>query len=139
MPIFFYNSDLDFKLKNKRSLKCWVKCIIESSGFNLGNINYIFTSDEEILRINQEYLNHNYYTDIITFPFTQDKLISGDLYISIPTVKHNAKEFNQSFELELNRVIAHGVLHLIGFDDKTDQDQKVMREQEDFWLAKLIH
>lgn len=139
MPVFFHNSNFNYKLKNKQSLKSWVKSIIEGTGYKLGDINYIFTSEEEILRINNEYLKHNFYTDIITFPFSHDKVISGDLYISIPTVQYNANKFNQSFELELNRVIAHGVLHLVGFDDKTKEEQKLMREQEELWLAKLIH
>lgn len=139
MPVFFHNSDYNFKLKNKLRLKSWVKSIVENTGNKLGEINYIFTSDEEILRINNEYLKHNFYTDIISFPYSHNKVISGDLYISIPTVEYNAKKFNQSFDLELNRVIAHGVLHLVGFDDKTKEDQKLMREQEELWLAKLIH
>lgn len=102
-----------------------------------GNISVIFCSDDYLLDINIKYLNHNFYTDIVTFDYVEENLISGDLFISVDRVKENAKKFDQPFKKELFRVILHGVLHLIGYNDKTEEEQKMMRSKEDFYLKKV--
>ena len=100
-----------------------------------GDIVLIFCSDEYLLEINKKHLNHDYYTDIITFDYCVEKIVSGDLYISIDRIKENAKTFNESFINELTRVVIHGVLHLCGYNDKTEADQKIMRNLENKYLA----
>jgi rRNA maturation RNase YbeY len=131
VPIKFYNSNIPFRLRNKRKIVSWIERVVSNHGYIVENISIIFCTEEEIIRINNQYLNHNYFTDIITFPYSKDKNISADLFISIPTVRDNAKVFNQLFSVELNRVIIHGVLHLIGYDDKTVKMKKKIREVED--------
>ncbi len=130
MPVTFHTADLCFKLPQKRIYKKWITDLITSKGFRVGSVSYIFCSEEEILRVNKLYLNHNYYTDIITFPYTEQNEISADIFISIPTVKYNAEKFSQTFTQELNRVMIHGVLHLIGYNDLTDEEMTEMREAE---------
>ena len=116
-------------------MKPWLKAIASRYRKNIDNLNYTFCTDEELLEINIHYLKHNYYTDIITFELSDTKsIIEGDIYISIDRVKDNAKTNNCIFEVELRRVIAHGLLHLIGFKDKTKKEIKEMREAEDFAL-----
>ena len=137
MAISFHNLDSNFILPNKRIYKRWISNVISSESFRVGDISYVFCSEEEILNINKQFLSHNYYTDIITFPYTEDDCISADIYISVPTVKYNAQKFNQTFIHELNRVIIHGVLHLTGYDDLTDVDKIKMREAEDRSLEVL--
>jgi rRNA maturation RNase YbeY len=105
----------------------------------VGEIAYIFCSDEEILRINRQYLQHDYYTDIITFDYSEDDVISGDLFISLETVKSNSEQFKTEYSEELARVMIHGVLHLCGFKDKTPKDEKIMREKENSALILNIH
>jgi len=130
VPVTFHTADLCFKLPQKRIYKKWITDLITSKGFRVGSVSYIFCSEEEILRVNKQYLNHNYYTDIITFPYTEQNEISADIFISIPTVKYNAEKFSQTFTQELNRVMIHGVLHLIGYNDLTDEEMTEMREAE---------
>ena len=137
MAINFFNQDIHFTLNNKRKVKKWIKDIITSHGYKIDTINYIFCSDPKILEINIQYLNHNYYTDIITFPLTEEDIISADIFISVETVKSNAKKFNTNFSDELNRVIIHGVLHLLGFNDYTDEEKHTMRANEDKYLHFL--
>jgi rRNA maturation RNase YbeY len=137
VPILFHTVDVDFNLPQKRIIKKWIGEVIASYNFKVGDINYIFCSDAEILKVNIQYLNHNYYTDIITFPYTVNNIISADMYISIHTVDDNAKKFNQTFIRELNRVMVHGVLHLVGYSDSTDIEQKEMRLNEDKSLELL--
>ncbi|MDY0253461.1 MAG: rRNA maturation RNase YbeY [Tenuifilaceae bacterium] len=137
MPILFHTVDVDFKLPQKRIIKKWISLVISSYNFKVGDINYIFCSDSEILKINTQYLNHNYYTDIITFPFSDRNTVSADMYISIHTVAHNASKYQQSFETELNRVMVHGVLHLLGFNDSNHDEVNQMRQAEDSCLALL--
>ena len=110
------------------------QCITANSK-RTGDINYIFCSDEYLRQINIEYLNHDYYTDIITFNYNDDSLVSGDIYISLERVRDNAEEFEVSFHTELQRVVIHGVLHLIGFNDHTDDDKVKMRAAEDESIA----
>jgi len=135
--IRFYNEDITYSIKNKRIIKKWITEIINNHNFGVGDINIIFTSDENLLKINKTYLNHNYYTDIITFNYNSKNIISGDLYISINRVQENYIEYSQSFIDKLLRVIIHGILHLLCFNDKTDTQKKIMREKENNSLKQL--
>jgi len=137
VPILFHTLDVDFNLPQKRTIKKWISQVINSYNYKVGDINYIFCSDSEILKINTQYLNHNYYTDIITFPYSEGNTASADVYISIHTVQHNASIYQQSFEEELNRVMVHGVLHLLGFNDSNQDEVFQMRQAEDSCLALL--
>lgn len=135
--IQFFNEDVDFKIPNPRKTKTWLKDIIESEGFELNQLNYIFCSDEYLLSVNQQYLNHDFYTDIITFDNSEEieGIVEGDIFISIDRVKENAEQLSKSFKEELLRVLAHGVLHLVGYDDHEDEDELVMRQKEDTYIA----
>ncbi len=114
----------------KREVSAWIKKVAEKHGFSVGDVSYIFCSDEHILEINKEYLQHDYYTDIITFDYTEKKCISGDIFISLDTVSSNAEKFNVSYENELYRVIIHGILHLCGINDKSPEEREVMEKYE---------
>lgn len=109
----------------------WYALVCEKESKELGDISLIFCSDEYLLDVNRKYLDHDYYTDIITFDYTEGDVVSGDLFISVDRVKDNASELNLSFEEELKRVMVHGVLHLCGYMDKTEEDELVMRKKED--------
>lgn len=137
IPIYFFNEKHSFRLRKKKKIKHWVFATIQNEGYSLENINIIFTSDDFLLEINREHLNHDYYTDIITFNYNDGKSVSSDLYISIDRVKDNAKTQKTTFTNEIHRVIIHGVLHLIGYNDKTDQEKKRMREKENYYLEIL--
>jgi len=128
--ISFQNLSIGFKLSNKTKLKQWIKAITEKEKYQLGTINYIFCTDEELLEINLKHLNHNTYTDIITFDYTEGKKISSDIFISIERVLENAQKFKVDFDTELKRVMIHGVLHLCGYKDKTKADAELMRKKE---------
>jgi rRNA maturation RNase YbeY len=136
--ILFTNDDsVSFSLKNKRFIKSWIKDIIQQNKKELGDINYIFCSDEKILEINKEFLKHDYYTDIISFDYCEVNKINGDIFISIDTVKSNSIKYKTEFTEELHRVIIHGVLHFLGFKDKTKADAEKMREAENKALIRL--
>jgi rRNA maturation RNase YbeY len=136
--ILFTNDDsVSFNLKNKRFIKSWIKDIIQQNKKELGDINYIFCSDEKILEINKEFLKHDYYTDIISFDYCEENKINGDIFISIDTVKSNSIKYKTEFTEELHRVIIHGVLHFLGFKDKTKADAEKMREAENKALIRL--
>jgi len=137
--ISYYNQGTNYKLKHKRSLSNWINQVVhlENSNFSIGNINVVLCDDEYVLDINKQFLNHNYYTDIITFDYCENTLISGDLMISIDTVKSNAKEYEVPFIEELYRVIAHGVLHLLGYKDSTENEKSEMRVAENNALILL--
>ncbi len=128
--ITFQNQSISFKLKEKTKLKSWIKIITEKEKHILGDINYIFCSDDELLEINQKHLNHNTFTDIITFDYTEAKKINSDIFISIDRVAENAEKFKVSFDDELHRVMIHGILHLCGYKDKTKADAELMRKKE---------
>lgn len=134
--ISFHNQTIDFKLKEKTKLKQWIKLITEKEKHILGNITYVFCSDDELLEINIKHLNHNTLTDIITFDYTENNKINSDIFISIDRVLENAKKFNTAFENELHRVMIHGILHLCGYKDKTKSDADLMRKKEN-WALKL--
>ena len=121
----------------RRDTSAWVKAVAASYGKKVGEIAYIFVDDEEILRVNREYLQHDYYTDIITFDYTEGDTISGDLFISLDTVRTNAEQFGKPYEEELHRVIIHGILHLCGINDKGPGEREIMEAAEDKALALL--
>lgn len=137
MAISFSSDKITFNLKRKAELKTWIKSVIEKEKYILGNLNYVFTSDESLLKINIDYLKHNTYTDIITFNYNEEKKVSGDIFISVDRVKENAKKFEVSFEEELHRVMIHGVLHLCGYKDKSKTDSVLMRKKENSALLLL--
>jgi probable rRNA maturation factor len=139
MAVSFSNDNITFNLKRKSELKAWIKSVIEKEKHVLGNLNYVFTSDESLLKINIDYLKHNTYTDIITFNYNEGKKVNGDIFISVNRVKENANKFEVSFEEELHRVIIHGVLHLCGYKDKTKTDSDLMRKKENASLRLLKH
>ncbi len=133
--VSFFSEDIEFELSKEEVAVRWVQNTIENEGKKTGEINYIFCSDEYLHKINLEHLQHDTYTDIITFNYCEEKLVSADIFISIDRVKENAKTFQTSFQNELNRVIIHGVLHLVGYDDKSTSDKELMRTKEDFYLS----
>lgn len=142
--IKFSSKDTDFKLTRQKVLKDWIKKILSQHSLKVGDINYLFTNDEEVLKVNQEFLGHDYYTDIITFdtsdygfPGADEDKVSSDIVISVDTVRENAALYGATFEDELHRVIIHGILHLIGYDDHEEEDKREMREAEDRALLLL--
>ena len=126
-----FNYETDFELENEAQYEEWISRIIESEGFDEGEINYIFCDDEYLHKINVEYLDHDTLTDIISFDYTVGNLIQGDIFVSVERVKDNANDFNVSFEEELKRVLSHGVLHYCGYKDKSPKDEALMRSKEE--------
>jgi rRNA maturation RNase YbeY len=137
MPIHFYCEDIRFVLKDKTIIRTWICDTCFSFGKKPGRINYIFCSNPKILEINKSYLKHNYYTDIISFDYSDEKKVAGDIYISIDTVYLNSIQFETSFYDELHRVLIHGVLHFLGKKDKSIEQIKEMRFEENLALHKL--
>lgn len=136
--LFFKEGAAEYPSFFSDKLICkWLSVIASHYNHSLGAINFIFCDDEYILSVNRQYLNHDYYTDVITFDYCEVNVLSGDVFISLDTVKSNAELFQITFENELNRVICHAVLHLIGFKDKTDIDSKEMRCNENICLELL--
>lgn len=131
----YFQEDITFNFKNKLLNNCWLKTVAGSEIRKLGDINIIFCSDNYILDVNMKYLQHDYFTDIITFDYCEGDVLNGDLFISIDSVKENSVFYGTGFNDELNRVIVHGVLHLIGYDDHCDKDIAVMREKENYYLG----
>jgi probable rRNA maturation factor len=137
MPITFQVEKIKFNLKKKITIKLWIAKVLQLEKKQVGQINFLFTNDEEILKKNIQFLKHNTYTDIITFNYCKDKIINGDIIISIDRVKENAEKFKSDFEEELKRVLIHGVLHLCGYNDKKTADTELMRKKEN-WALKQI-
>ncbi|PLX10878.1 MAG: rRNA maturation RNase YbeY [Marinilabiliales bacterium] len=137
MPIKFFKEDTNFQLKERIRLKKWINYVIQDEGFIQGDINFIITSDKYLLKINKEYLSHNFYTDIVTFNYCEEPNINGDIFISIDTIKNNSTRFSVSFLEELHRVMIHGILHLIGYDDQSDEEKDAMIQKENFYLERL--
>ncbi|MGB0884928.1 MAG: rRNA maturation RNase YbeY [Chitinophagales bacterium] len=137
--IHFFNQDIDFEISNSEIISNWIISTFQSENKNQEiELSIIFNSDEALLEVNQQFLNHDYYTDIITFTLEDtDDLLEAELYISIDRIKDNAVLLKKSFEEELHRVIIHGVLHLCSYKDKTDDEAKIMRKKEDEYLKKL--
>lgn len=126
-----FNYETDFELENEAQYEDWISRIIESEGFDEGEINYIFCDDDYLHKINVEYLDHDTLTDIISFDYTVGNLIQGDIFVSIERVRDNANDFNVSFDEELKRVLSHGVLHYCGYKDKSPEDEAMMRSKEE--------
>lgn len=135
--VVFNDTDIKTSFKDRTKIKEWINQAIKKEKYKLGELSYNFCSDEYLLQINIEHLNHDFYTDIITFELNEGKTIIGDIYISIDRVKDNAKQNNKTFNNELMRVLIHGVLHLCGYKDKTKKDAATMREKEDYYLSLL--
>lgn len=135
LSISFHSEDVDFQLENEQQIIDWIKNTIQQEAKSATEISYIFCTDEYLYQMNLEYLNHDTYTDIITFDYTEKSVVSGDIFISIDRVKENAIKFKTTFKNELSRVIIHGVLHLLGYKDKTPEQKQVMRSKEDFYLT----
>lgn len=136
--ISYYFQDTDFKFRDRRKTNEWLKLAAESEIRRIGNISIIFCSDNYVLDINQKYLQHDYFTDIITFDYCEEDRLSGDLFISVDSVRENSVEFGTEFKDELNRVIIHGLLHLVGYDDHTEKDIKLMRSKENYYLSLRV-
>src|SRR5687767_7371162 len=117
--VYFFKADVAFRFQGKSKISDWIKKVVKREGGRLANLNIVFCSDAYLLNINRDYLKHDYLTDIITFDYSEGKKLSGEIYISIDRVRENAKGLNLTFEIELKRVIIHGILHLLGFNDKT--------------------
>ena len=132
-----FNYETDFELDREETVSQWISNVIGKEGCKLGEINYIFCDDEYLHKINVEFLNHDTYTDIISFDYTLGKTINGDIYISVERVRENAQEYNVTFADELNRVMVHGVLHYLGIKDKTETEKTEMRSKENGYLLLL--
>lgn len=130
-----YNNEIEFELDFSDKVSTWISNVIVNEDCEEGEINYIFCSDEDLLKKNIKFLNHNTLTDIISFDYTMGKLISGDIFISIDRVRENAKTFNVSFFDELNRVMVHGILHYCDYRDKSKEEKELMRSKEDYYLS----
>ena len=137
MSIRFFNEDVNFPDIRKRVISAWLKEIISLHDKKVGDISVIFCSDSYLLDVNKQYLEHDYFTDIITFDYVEGNLISGDIFISVDRVLENSALFKVSFSEELHRIMAHGVLHLLGYKDKCDEDKVMMTEKENFSLQLL--
>jgi len=134
--INFFSEKIPFQLRQKQAIRLWIQAVARKAKKNCGDINFIFCSDKYLLSLNRDYLKHNYFTDIITFSNSTDKqTISGDVYISIERVRENARSFHSSVKDELHRVMIHGVLHLSGFNDKTQAESLMMRGMENKMLS----
>ena len=133
---FFFEDIQTFSFQSNHIHKC-INRLIFNELKELGDISVIFCSDEYLLKINKQYLSHDYYTDIITFDYVDENIISGDLFISFHRIKENAKQFNIELIREIYRVVFHGILHLVGYNDKTDDEQKLMTEKENFYLNEV--
>ncbi len=132
-----FNYETDFHLSDEKLLENWINNIVVDKGFELGEINYIFCDDVYLHKLNVEFLQHDTLTDVISFDNSLGKLINGDIYISIERVEDNAKDFEVSFDDELHRVMIHGVLHYMGFKDKSGEDKAIMRGEEDKALSLI--
>ncbi|MFV0553361.1 MAG: rRNA maturation RNase YbeY [Mangrovibacterium sp.] len=137
MAILFHFEDVKKFSLERNKIKSWIKSSIEAEEKKLGDVNFIFCSDDYLLDVNRQYLNHDYYTDIITFDYVEDRLISGDLFISCDRVVENAETFQVKFDEEMRRMLIHGVLHLLGYKDKEPADKELMTSKENFYLAKF--
>jgi len=137
MSINFFNEDVLLPKLGKRKLNSWIKSVVLKEGKKPGDISFIFCSDDFLLEVNKKYLNHDYYTDIITFDYVENEIIQGDIFISLDRVKENAMIYKTTFDNELHRMLIHGVLHLLGYKDKLKRDKHLMTAKEDIYLKLL--
>lgn len=134
--IHFFSEDLNYRLRNIKRIRQWILHTIEKEGEELDTINYIFTTDQYLHKINVDYLNHDTFTDIITFEYNaEEEPILSDIYISLDRCKENAKELNIPLTTEIHRILIHGVLHLLGYKDKNKKDKELMTSKEDYYLS----
>lgn len=137
MGIQYFNEDVPFPRLRKRKSTNWIKETILTEGKIVGDISFIFCSDNYLLEVNKTYLDHDYFTDIITFDYVEGNLINGDIFISVDRVLENSAEFKTTIEDEMNRILIHGILHLLGYKDKNKKDKLLMTEKEDYFLKLL--
>ena len=130
-----FNYETEFELSNEHQISNWLSNVILSENKKVGDINYIFCDDDHLLQVNKDFLNHDYYTDVITFDYVKGKTISADIFVSLPRILDNSSTLSNAFNSELLRVLAHGVLHLCGYKDKTDEEISEMRQKEDYYLS----
>ena len=135
-PIEFFSEDIDFSLSHEAKIASWLKAVVEAENGILRQVNYIFCNDQYLHNINVKYLNHDTYTDVITFPYAEAH-VEGDIFISIDRIEENAVAFHVPFVQELHRVMVHGLLHLLGYLDKSPEEKTIMTSKEDFYLKML--
>ncbi|MCD6366202.1 MAG: rRNA maturation RNase YbeY [Bacteroidales bacterium] len=137
MKILFFNEDVSLPVFSKSKISNWItRCIIDEN-FQVGTINFIFVSDDYLLKMNRQYLNHDYFTDVISFDYCEEKTVSGDIFMSVDRIRDNASDLELDFTDEVFRVMIHGILHLMGYHDKTGEEKKQMRAKEDEALGKM--
>jgi len=137
LAVRYFNDGVSFQPEGKRKISQWLKQVTARERKKTGHLNFIFVSEEIILDINKKYLHHHYYTDIITFDHSEGNVVSGDMYISVETVRTNAKKYCVDFRIEMLRVMVHGILHLCGYKDQTESDIQEMRDKEDQYLEEI--
>lgn len=133
-----FNYETEFSVENEERLAAWISEVIASEGFKEDEINYIFCDDEYLFKLNVEFLDHDTLTDIISFDYSIGKIIQGDIFISIERVRENANDFDVEFLDELHRVMVHGILHYCGYKDKTANEEKSMRDKENYYLKQFV-
>ncbi len=136
--INYFSESINYSINDEKTISDWLHLITKTENFDISELNYIFCNDKYLYSLNVEYLNHDTFTDIISFDFSEENgKITGDIYISIERISENAKKFSKTFENELHRIMAHGLLHLLGYSDKTKSEKLVMTEKEDYYLSLL--
>jgi probable rRNA maturation factor len=135
LNILIFYDDISYRSGSGKKIKKLIESIVTSEKFVPGEINIIITSDKNLIKINRQFLKHNYYTDVISFSYNHENIINGEVYLSLDTIKKNAINYNVSLNRELLRVIIHGILHLCGYEDDTAKKKKIMREKEDIWIS----
>lgn len=135
-PKIYYNN-VKFRLKKTGEIKNWIKKVIRSEGKEPGDLSFIFADEENMLKMNIKYLGHDYNTDVITFDYSKDDFIEGEIYIGIDTIRKNAKKYKVTLRNEVKRVMVHGVLHMLGYEDKNEEQRKLMKEREDYHIGEI--
>ncbi len=133
--ISFFTEDISYTIRNKKHLKKWITQSIENESLKCGDINFIFCSDKYLLEINENYLQHFDLTDVITFDYSENEIVSGDIFLSLERIRENARLFHQKTKDEIHRIMIHGVLHLMGYHDKKPKEKILMTEKEDYYLS----